>query len=450
MSGEELSGVGSRRFGGGPTYSGGQSHSFVYDSPVVVEDLQKERIELTAKPVGGVGGGSPYEIELPFDPSSFLDMSSLRLRTVARVTRQDGSDLGIGDVVAPINLFGSSLWSRTEVVLDDLYGNQSSAEYSHFKNFLETILSYEGDARETHLRTQMFYQDTPGRMDHVNLVEAGGRQPNAGFVTRAQIAQLSRPFDVVCPLPTDILRCSKHLVPGVKVTLKLTKENDAFLLMTDRPERRYRVEIVSMELKYARIVVDDKFKLPPLQIFPFPKTHMKKLNVPQHSTAASLSIERGGLIPKQILIFMVKASAAAGHYGENPFNFEHFGVNTMRLVVNGLDVPRGGLKFDWINEPPKINDSLAELYTNIGVYRTDRGCSVNRDGYAGGQFIVGFDLTPDKCNGRHLHRSETGTVTLELSFSTPVRQMTHVFAHCVYDCVYIKKRDVSGFDLQYI
>jgi hypothetical protein len=102
----ELAGVGAKR---GVSFSGGQSHAFVYDALLVVEDLQKERVEHLAKPVGGVGAGSPYEINILFDRNTFLDMGSLRLRAVCLITRLDNSILMPADVVAPINLFGSLL-----------------------------------------------------------------------------------------------------------------------------------------------------------------------------------------------------------------------------------------------------------------------------------------------------------------------------------------------------
>jgi hypothetical protein len=440
----ELAGVGAKR---GVSFSGGQSHAFVYDAPLVVEDLQKERFEHVAKPVGGVGAGSPYEIDIPFDGNTFLDMSSLRLRAVCRITRPDNSILAPTDVVAPINLFGSSLWSKAEVILDDMFGNSSSADFFNVKSLVETILSYEGDARETHLRTQMYFTDTPERYDTCTLTAATA---NAGFVSRYEMVRNSQRFDVSCPLSTDILRCSRHLAPDVKVTLRLTKADDKFLLMSARNDRGYKVSIESLELKYARISVDDSFKLPAIQIYPFTKTVLRRMPVGFLDSTYTFNVERGGLIPKQIIFFATKASAADGDYTQNPYNFEHFDIGRVDLRVNGKLIPAQGLTFDFSSTPPKINDMLAELYSNIGVFRTDRGCSVSREGYMAGQFMIAYDLTPDKCNGKHLHRSEMGTCSADFSWNTPLTYPIVIYALCVYDCVYIKRTGQTGFDLQYI
>lgn len=443
-----MSGVGSKRSFDVAT---GHSNNFVYDSPIVVEDVQRCKTEDKAKPVGGVAGGSPYEFEIGWENNTFLDMSSLSLRTRGKIVRPDGTDLQHNDIVAPVNLFASSLWSRVEVIIDDKTNNQSSADYFNFKSYLETLLSYEGDARESHLRTQMFYLDTPGRMENAVTRVAGPVQPNAGFVSRYNLARNSRSFECVCPLPTDLLRSSKHLGPRIKITLRLTKAPDSFLLIAPRDDVRYRFVIEDLVLKFNRIEhYDNKFKLPRIQRYPFPKTEMRRVTVPPHLQNFSFNVQNAGLIPKQILFFMVKTSAADGNYAWNPYNFHHFGLKRARLRVEGKMVPTDGWEFDWASPHPMVMDNLADVYKNVGVYRTDRGCSLSPDGYAGGQFIIAYDLTPDMCNGRHLHQSKTGSVSLDLDWHEPLDEPICIFAHCVFDAVYVKTEGAMGMELEYI
>ena len=46
-----------------------------------------------------------------------------------------------------------------------------------------------------------------------------------------------------------------------------------------------------------------------------------------------------------------------------------------------------------------------------------------------------FDLTPDKCNGSHLHENSTGIVDLEILFSKPLEEAITVLCYTAHESI---------------
>ena len=121
----------------------------------------------------------------------------------------------------------------------------------------------------------------------------------------------------------------------------------------------------------------------------------------------------------------------------NPFNFHHFDCNFIALRVNGLQIPAKGYRpnFEWGKE--LVRRELRSLYDNIGVNDAsdDVGCNLNVWDFIGGYTLFSFDLTPDKCNGSHLHENSTGIVDLEILFSKPLEEAITVLCYTAHESI---------------
>jgi hypothetical protein len=448
MTNEGESGVGSKR---SFTSTTGQSSNFIYNTPLVIEDLQHERIMFKSRPQSGMAYG-PYEFELPAENDTFLDMGSIGCYMRCKIKRGDGTEMTDEDIVAPVNLLASSMWMRVEVIINDSSSNKSSADHYNYKSYLETILSYEGDARETHLRTQLYYQDTPGRLETFKKQPVGDEKHtfNAGFDWRYEKVKKSQTFDLYAPISTDILRSSKHLAPGNKLILRLTKAPDEWLLNSTDSVTKFKLEFVDLFIEYNRIRLNPHTKMEPLQIYPFSKTEMKKYAIPAGLYNYRLRMQTGGVIPKQVIFFQVDTSAAEGHYSKNPLNFKHFNLSYHDIRPGGYIYPIDGLQPDFSNDPPLMSRELVHLYKNTGVYRTDRGCCVSYSGFPNGYTILAHDLTPDMCNSHHIHKQKTGSLEAEFKWKTGLAEPISIYALCVYDAVYVHDAERKTFELSYL
>ena len=87
---------------------------------------------------------------------------------------------------------------------------------------LETLLSYGGDAKKTHLTSALFYKDQVGRLDSLDFADATRHK---GLARRRQLASESRVFDMMGRLHADIFFQDRYMINeiGVKITLEMRR-----------------------------------------------------------------------------------------------------------------------------------------------------------------------------------------------------------------------------------
>jgi hypothetical protein len=74
-----------------------------------------------------------------------------------------GADIQVG----PSNLWIHALFSQVEVFLNNKLVTPSSTAYP-YRAYIETILNFSKDAKDSHLTSALFYKDKTGKMDVVN------------------------------------------------------------------------------------------------------------------------------------------------------------------------------------------------------------------------------------------------------------------------------------------
>jgi len=80
----------------------------------------------------------------------YIDLTNTMLYVQAKITKQDGSDLGDDAAVGPVNLFQHSLFSQVDISLN---GMQVTASTNTYRAMLETLLSYGDHAKKLQLTT---------------------------------------------------------------------------------------------------------------------------------------------------------------------------------------------------------------------------------------------------------------------------------------------------------
>ena len=106
------------------------------------------------------------------------------------MVRGVGTELAPDTPVAPVNTWLHSLFSQVDVYLNDTLATPSSNTYP-FRAYVNTVLSYGAEAKNTQLTSQLWYKDTAGHMDSTTV--DGG---NTGLVERRRyISESSRRDD---------------------------------------------------------------------------------------------------------------------------------------------------------------------------------------------------------------------------------------------------------------
>jgi hypothetical protein len=161
------------------------------------------------------------------------------------------------------------------------------------------------------------------------------------------------------------------------------------------------------------------------------KTLMKTYALPAGLTSHTQSLFTGGVLPKTVIVFQVDSRGFDGTYKNNPFYFQHFNLNRIALRINGRSVPSDSLTPDFTKK--LFSREYQHMFMNTGSYRLDRGNCISIKQFEDGLTIFPFDLTPDHCNGYHLHKGTSGNVDLELSWSQALAKPVMLMVYAAFD-----------------
>ena len=142
------------------------------------------------------------------------------------------------------------------------------------------------------------------------------------------------------------------------------------------------------------------------------------------------NIISGHQLPEQLIICMVDQTSHQGNTTKNPFNFKHFDCCEASIIVNGTHEPA---------EPYKINISTGDyinLYSdfllNLGIASEDRDCGISPSDFIGGNFLLVFDRSKEKCNRFHRHPHDSGSIDINIRTRTNLPATVTVLVYATY------------------
>ena len=97
-----------------------------------------------------------------------------------------------------------------------------------------------------------------------------------------------------------------------------------------------------------------------------------------------------GLIPQCLIFGMVRNDLYNGNLARNPFNFQLFDVQGVRLTVNGEEMPYSALD---LTGGKKI-DGCNTLFSGSIEMNCGHGLDIDREDWEQGYGLFRFDLMP--------------------------------------------------------
>ena len=132
------------------------------------------------------------------------------------------------------------------------------------------------------------------------------------------------------------------------------------------------------------------------------------------------------------MVAMVSNKAFNGDLGANPFNFQHFNLSEIALLVNGKSYPGPAYRPDF-GSGHFLRDYM-DLMETFGYYNSDDTNGLTMKEFSGGYTIYAFDRTPDNdisSNYRHPNLGED--IRLDLTFKTALSETINVLIYAVFD-----------------
>lgn len=363
-----------------------------------------------------------FEFVIPSEGHDYTYLPLTRLEGELQIekTTAGGGAVGANDLVAPINLMALSLFRQAECELNGVQIADLTSPTFHYKNYLETMLTYGHDAKSTHLRACLYHPDTVGQEETFTAA-------CPSFVARKKFLRqnATSTFEFSTPLHIDFFDSKRFLIPGVTIKIKLIKNDDKFLLMSATDTWKLTVKNLKIVVKKLTIhptIVEKHREIIQKQpaIYPIAQSKIKTYIINQGVSSTSLSGIFRGKLPRSVIIGFVKSDGFNGSFDTNPYLFQPFGVSYVGLVVNGTPVPARVFQPDFANG--KCIREYRHFLDNLGIYHENESNMVDFDSFRSNTALFCYDLSPDHCNSYHHHTDQSGFVNLDLQFRAALAQ----------------------------
>ena len=142
---------------------GVKSELYLFAVPPTQTSIEEGRL-VKHQPLTSLDSGCPTEFILPGTGDAYIELANTYLLIRAKVVRGIDTDLADDTPVGPVNNWLHSLFNQVDVYLNDTLVTPSSNTYP-FRAYVETLLSYGAEAKNTRLTSQLWYKDTAWHME---------------------------------------------------------------------------------------------------------------------------------------------------------------------------------------------------------------------------------------------------------------------------------------------
>ena len=265
---------------------------------------------------------TPIEFVINGSGAEYLDISNTQLYVRAEIVDATGTAIDAAATVGPVNLLMHSLFSEVEVKLNDKTITNSDNTYP-YRAYLETLLSYGPDAKQTQLTSSLYYKDIAGHMEDKNPLLDAAR--NTGLKQRQAFFSQGKVCDMMGRLHCDIFFQDKYIPNDVGLRIKLLRSKDTFCLMSSTPNVGYKIKIRECKLFVRKVKLSPSVFLAHAKAFeegnakyPINRVICKTFTVPAGNHDFTQENVFNGSIPSRMVICMVDNDAFNGSYEKNP------------------------------------------------------------------------------------------------------------------------------------
>lgn len=372
--------------------------------------------------IDNTDGENPSPLHFSILSSDYINLEKTTLSLKCKILKSDGTTLANTTSVAPINMLLHSLIANIDVMVGN---NQVKLmDYNDmypYKSAVEVLLNFGEGAKSSHLQSIGYYKDTAGKMDSI----AGDAETvNNGLAHRFQQTKGSRIFGLCGRLHVGAFFSTHYIIPRTKMSIIIHRTKPAFHLMGNTADgTHYMVKILQAKLRIRNIKITESVSLAHEQAlvksnacYSYNHTEIRKIPVTTNSLQFDFQDLFTGRLPDRVIVMFVKTRAVQGNYGLNPFNFEHFNIQNLKLTVNGNDVYDFYSDMDF--EKNDYVEAFAEMYNQLGKGFQDCGLSINKQEFGYGYTFFPFDLTADGCSNsrKHLEANDVGNINLSGNF----------------------------------
>lgn len=190
-------------------------------------------------------GNAPIEFHIIAN-EDYIDLSHSQIYFRAKILHADNTPLLENDPVCPVNNFHGSLINHVSIELNGKCITPPSNSY-HYRSYIEKLLTFESEAKQTHLGSGLWKKDEASKMDDVT---------GAGFVARKKLLH-SGMIELSSYIHSELMCQNKYLISGVEMRIKFFLNKPEFSLLTTVADKNsYKIEILESFLLMRKVKIN--------------------------------------------------------------------------------------------------------------------------------------------------------------------------------------------------
>ena len=385
-------------------------------------------------PISAIDGTSTIiDFKINGSTNEYLDLNDTLLSMRIKVCKGDGTPFTKADAVRPVpsNYFLNALFSDVSLTLNDVQIEGGSSVYP-YKATIESALNFDDDSKR------------------IQLLPAGVSSEEA---ERARWVGDSKQFELVGALRLDFLQQPKYLIPDVSVGIRLTRSKDDFALALpngtpDDGSHAFKILITQCILYVRRVRVHPSVELghkaglaKKNAIYPYTRTKVINYTIPKGTQSYfKENLFSTGLLPKFIVIAMVRTEAYTGALGHDAFNFHHFKLSQMALHRDGQMIPYKR-PYTLHHKENLLTDAyVRSILQNTQILNTNSNNGIDMDDFSkNGYAFFTFNLTPD-FDMNQVQQARDANLRLDMTFAETLKDAINVIAYGIFDA----KIEITG------
>jgi hypothetical protein len=355
------------------------------------------------QPTTPIAQTSPIEFNVTNGRQYMIDMKKTRLAVKVRVMNEYKNKTA-EKYATPVNLTLQSLFEKVDVHFQNKL--ISRTEMYPYKSMFDVILNTTKEEAHSKLSTQGFYLDIETAMEQTSPSQA---PINSGLILRNNLVKDGQIVELVGPLYVDVLHQKDMLLDRVNMRIKLSQTNNAFRLLSTNPNAYLEIMDAKLWVYYAKI----KQAVPTSLQYNF----MQSETYTQTILAGNQSVRLDNMfqrrIPHRLIVALVDSDASVGDMDKNPYNFKHFKLRYMDVIVNGKSLP--------LDRPLELDFENEQFYmAYLTLFDGGCPCMITPRMYKSGYTMYQF-FPPQTQDG--------GNVRLEMQFSEPLQGNTTLIVY---------------------
>lgn len=358
--------------------------------------------EISYKPLNSLENQTVIEFACQGHGDTYIDLSSINLHLKLQILKNDGSYYKDVDKQPGIvnNLLGS-LFRQVNVSLNGKSVNSSDGNYS-YRAYLETLLNYGADARNTHLEIVGW---------------------NTDIEKRKLLIKNSSIFELYGKLHADVLNQPLLLLNNVNLRISLTLNKPEFYFLTNEANDGSKLKILEAVLYVKHCTINPNILVAHHKTLERTnaKYHYKRCEVKSFTVSKGNSINLDniviGQLPTSLIFVMVDNDAYNGVKDKDPFEFKHNNIISYSLYVNGTPIPNDSLVTEFANGN-QFARAYASIFEATGILHSTQGNLISPEQFKNNTFMIASDLTPDLSGIDSLSSLlNQGTIRIEARFN---------------------------------